>query len=177
MLGPLRTYFFELEKKKRINEAPLRSPHYKKDRQNHFALLLDAGQPDDRSEVMALAEKLRREGHRVKILGFIEGKTEGINMPFDLITSADLSRVSGVPKSGIAEAFAAQTFDVLINLSIRRNYPALDYMSTVTHASFRIGPWYPHQSKSPYDLCLDTGPNPVMKDWVRELLHTLQKIY
>lgn len=177
MLAPIRTYFFEKEKKRRLHASERRAPHYQKDKTNHFGLLLDAGAPEDRSEVMLFAEQLRKEGHRVKVLGFLEGKSEGLNIPFDLITTADLARVSMVPRSEIADSFINQPFDVLINLSIRRNHKALEYISALSKASFRIGPWYHHQPHNPYDLCIDTGSTSSLRDWIHELMHTLQKIY
>lgn len=177
MLGPIRTYFFEREKKKRLSESGRRSPHFKKDHKNHFGLLVDATHPDDRHEVIAFADQLRKDGHRVKILGFVEGKSEGLNIPFDIVTTADLAKVSMIPKSEAAESFIRQPFDVLINLSIHRNHKALEYISTLSQAAFRIGPWYHHQPQNPYDLCLDTGSTTSLREWIRELMHTLQKIY
>jgi hypothetical protein len=177
MLEPIRTYFFEKEKRKRLSESAKRSPHFKKDRKNHFGILVDAGVAEDRTEVISFAEQLRKEGHRVKILGFLEGKSEGLSMPFDFFSSADLARVSGAPRSPIVESFIESPFDVLINLSIRQNYKALDYISALSKATFRIGPWYHFQPQNPYDLCLDAGSSATLKDWISELMHTLQKIY
>ena len=177
MLGPIRTYFFEREKKRKSGGSLRRSAHYKKGQKNHFGLLVDAALPEDRNEVLAFADRLRKDGHRVKILGFLEGKSEGLNIPFDLVTSADLNRISMVPKSELADTFIQQPFDVLINLSIRRNHKALEYISVLSKAAFRIGPWYHHQPNNPYDLCLDTGSTASLRDWIHELMHTLQKIY
>lgn len=177
MLGPIRKYFFEREKKKRLSESFRRSPQYKKDHKNHFGLLVDAGVTEDRNEVVAFAEQLRKEGHRVKILGFLEGKSDGLNIPFDIVTTADLNKVSMIPKGEATENFIQQPFDVLINLSIRRNHKPLEYISTLSHAAFRVGPWYHHQPQNPYDLCLDTGSTASLREWIRELMHTLQKIY
>ena len=177
MLETIRTYFFEKEKKKRLGQSARRSTQFRRDRKNHFGIMLDAGFPDDRNDVMVFAEQLRREGHRVKILGFIEGRTNGLHMPFDIFTSADLAKVSMVPRSPVVDSFIEQPFDVLINMSIRQNHKSLEYISTLSRASFRIGPWYHHQQNNPYDLCLDAGSSATLKEWIHELMHTLQKIY
>lgn len=177
MLEPIRTYLFEREKRKRLSEAKPRVPYFRKDRKNHFGILLDASQPEDRAEVVALAEHLRKDGHRVKILGFMQGYHEGLNFPFDIFTSSDLSKVTQVPKSQIVDQFLEQPFDVLINMSITINHKPLDYICSVSPASFRIGPWFLHQADNPYDLCLDTGTSSTLKAWISELLNTLQKIY
>jgi Family of unknown function (DUF6913) len=177
MLEPIRTYFFEKEKRKRLSLSGKRSAHFRKDRKNHFGIVVDAGLPDDRIEVMIFAEQLRKEGHRVKILGFLEGRSNGLHMPFDIFTSAELAKFSMVPRSPLVEAFIEQPFDVLINLSIRQNHKSLEYISSLSKASFRIGPWYHHQQYNPYDLCLDAGSSATLKEWIHELMHTLQKIY
>ena len=177
MLEAIRTYFFERAKKKRL-KASVNSPvGFQNDRKNHYGLLTDASSADDRNTVNSFAEDLRREGNRVKILGFVNGKMETISTPFDIITINDLSTLSQVPKSATAEAFMGQPFDVLINLSIKENHRPLDYISSVSKASFRIGPWYAQQQGSPYHLCIDAGNNASLKEWISELMHTLQKIY
>ena len=74
MLEGIRTYFFEREKRKRLSESARRSSQFKRDKKNHFGILLDASQQGDRHEVMHFAESLRKDGHRVKILGFLDGQ-------------------------------------------------------------------------------------------------------
>lgn len=177
MLESIRTYFFEREKKKRLSGATIRSSQFKKDRKNHFGILLDAGIPEHRQEVITYTDQLRKEGHRVKVLGFLEGKSEGLSMPFEVFTSAELAKVSMIPRSPVVDAFIEQPFDVLINMSIHHNYKALDYIASLSKASFRIGPWYFQQQQNPYDLCLDAGSSATLKEWIHELMHTLQKIY
>ncbi len=177
MLEPIRTYFFEKEKKKRLSESLKRPSQFRNDRKNHFGILVDAGNPHDRSEVIMYAEDLRKQGHRVKILGYYQGRSEGLSMPFDIFTSLDLAKVSRAPRSPVVEAFIEQPFDVLINMSIRENHKALDYICALSKASFRIGPWYHHQRHNPYDLCVDAGSSATLKEWIHELMHTLQKIY
>jgi len=177
MLKPIRTYFFEKEKKKRLNDAATAPGGFHRDRKNHYGLLIDACNPDDRTVVTTFAEELRREGNRVKILGFVSSRMESLSTPFDIFTLADLTKISQVPNSPLAESFMNQAFDVLINLSIKENHKALEYISAVSKASFRIGPWYAQQQYNPYDLCLDAGKTATLKEWISELMHTLQKIY
>lgn len=177
MLEPIRTYFFEREKRKRANGSAGRSPQFKKDKKNHFGILLDATSQRDRQEVLAFMEALRKDGHRVKILGFVEGKSAGASMPFDFFTTPDLAKVTQIPRGAVVDAFIEQPFDVLINMSIHQNHKPLDYISSLSRAAFRIGPWYPNARNNPYDLCLDTGSASTMQEWINELMHTLQKIY
>ena len=177
MLGPIRTYFFEKEKKRKLDERGIRPSHFKKSNHNHYGILMDANQVDHRQVVSQFAEELRRKGNRVKILGFLDKPNESISVPFDIFTNQDLNKISKVPRSASVETFIKQPFDVLINMSIHQNHKALEYISTVSHASFRIGPWFHHLNNSPYDLCLDTGSTATLKEWISELMHTLEKIY
>ncbi|HJW31293.1 MAG TPA: hypothetical protein VJ508_18825 [Saprospiraceae bacterium] len=177
MLGSIRTYFFEKEKQKRLRAGAARRTQFKQGHANHYGILLDAGQTDHRNTVMHFADDLRKKGNRVKILGFVEGRAETMSVPFDLFTSADLAKVSKVPRHALVEAFINQPFDVLINMSIHRNHKALEYISALSHASFRIGPWYHQLGDSPYDLCLDAGDTATLAEWIGELMLTLDKIY
>ena len=177
MLGSIRTYFYEKEKKKRLSEAFSRKPHFKKDRSNHYGILLDATQVDHRQVVSHFADDLRKEGNRVKILGYLDKRNESISVPFDIFTTAELTKVSQVPKSAVVESFIEQPFDVLINMSIHQNHKSLEYICALSHASFRIGPWFHQLKHSPYDLCLDAGESATLPEWISELMHTLEKIY
>jgi hypothetical protein len=177
MLGSIRTYFFEREKKKRLSEGSSRKIYFKKDHPNHYGLLLDATQVDHRQVITQFAEDLRKKGNRVKILGFLDKKSESISVPFDIFTPADLAKVSKVPKSPAIEAFIKQPFDVLINMSIHQNHKSLEYICALSHAAFRIGPWFHQLKHNPYDLCLDAGESASLQEWIGELMHTLEKIY
>jgi len=177
MLGSIRTYFFEREKNKKLSEGAPRKTQFKKDKANHYGLLLDANQVDHRQVVSQFAEDLRKSGNRVKILGFLDKKHESISVPFDIFTTADLAKVSKVPRSPAVESFIKQPFDVLINMSIHQNYKSLEYICALSHASFRIGPWFHQLKHSPYDLCLDAGESATLPEWISELMHTLEKIY
>ncbi|MEO5905661.1 MAG: hypothetical protein ABIQ11_02970 [Saprospiraceae bacterium] len=177
MLGSIATYFFEKEKQKRVGAGKRAKVEFFAERKNHYGLLVDASNPDDRATILVFAEQLRREGNRVKILGYVDGKQEKISISFDVFTSAELTRFSKVPKSPVAESFMDLTFDVLINLSIKQNHKALEYICAVSKSAFRVGPWYAGQQNNPYDLCVDAGSTTSLKEWLNELMHTLRKIH
>jgi hypothetical protein len=177
MLEPIRTYFFERAKRKHLSTTDRRSGPFRIQQKNHFGILVDAGSHKDRHDVLAFADRLRNEGHRVKILGYLVGHIEGASMPFDIFVTAQLSKISQVPKSPEVDAFIQQKFDVLINMSIHQNHKPLDYISSLSNAAFRIGPWYHHAQHNPYDLCIDAGASATLNEWINELMHTLQKIY
>ena len=177
MLKAIQSYFFEKEKSKRLNGTSKTFGGFHRDRKNHYGIVIDASNADDRVVVSNFAEELRREGNRVKILGYVNTKMESLSTPFDIFTIADLNKLSQVPKSPVAESFMNQAFDVLINLSFRENHKALEYICAVSKANFRIGPWYSLKESNSYDLCLDAGQSATLKEWIGELMHTLQKIY
>lgn len=177
MLKRIRTYLFEKEKTKRLAERTVRNVQFKKNQPNHYGILLDAGEVEHRSIVLNFAEELRKAGNRVKILGYIDGRAESKSLPFDIVSAMDRDKLSGVPRSAVVDSFIEQPFDVLINTSLHHNYKVLDFIASVSKATFRVGPWYNHRNQSPYDLCLDTGATPSLKTWIRELMHTLEKIY
>ncbi len=176
MLESIRTYFFEKEKNKRLSNGGHARFTFHPAKKNHYGLLIDASNPDDRNAVTVFAEDLRRAGNRVKILGYVDGRMESLALSFDVFTSAELTKFSKIPKSPLAESFMDQPFDVLVNLSIRQNHKALEYICAVSKASFRVGPFYNRQEQNPYDLCIDAKNASSLKEWIHDLKHTLQKI-
>lgn len=177
MLGKLKSYFFEREKNKLLPDESGRKVEFHFHRKNNYALLLDAADPEHRKIVTEFAEKLRKDGNSVKVLGFIDGKNDQISLSFDVFHTGDLNRMSGVPKSPLVESFMANTYDVLINFSIYQNHKPLEFISAITKAKFRIGPWYPGIVVNPFDLSIDTGGQVTLREWIGELMQTLQKIY
>lgn len=177
MLERIRTYFFEREKRKRVALQPGRKVSFHFQDRNDYGLLVDAGDPEHRKAVADFADTLRKSGNSVRILGFVDGRNDAIKLSFDIFTSADLAKLSGVPQSPVVDAFLDHKFDVLINFSIHRAHKPLEYISAVSKAHFRIGPWYPHLRQNPFDLCLDAGPHVTLRSWIDELIHTLRKIY
>lgn len=176
MISALRTYFFEKEKKKRISTARRKAVSFQRSKKNHYGLLIDASNIDDRNLITTFAEELRREGNRVKILGYVEGRMESLALSFDVFTNNDLAKFSKVPNSPMVETFISQPFDILINLSIRENHKQLEYICAVSKASFRVGSWMDSEH-NPYDLCIGADSKTTLKDWINELMRTLQKIH
>ena len=177
MLERIRTYFFEREKRKRLARQPARRVRFQFQDRNDYGLLVDAGDPEHRKAVTDFADRLRKDGNSVRILGFVDGRNDAIKLSFDIFTAADLTKLSGIPQSPTVDAFLEHSFDVLINFSIHKAHKPLEYISSVSKASFRIGPWYPDLKQNPFDLCLDSGPQVSLKAWIDELIHTLRKIY
>jgi hypothetical protein len=177
MIESIRTYFFEKEKNKHLRQNAPAKVRFQRNRPNHYGILLDATNPDDRNTAIVFAEKLRKEGNRAKILGFVNGKMESIALSFDVFTTADLAKISQVPKSPLAISFMEQSFDVLINLSIKQNHKPLDYICAVSKAAFKVGPFYKNLEQNLYDLCIHVDEKSSLKSWINEVMHTLQKIY
>lgn len=177
MLGKLKSYFFEQKKKKLLPDETGRKAEFHFQRKNNYGLLVDATIPEHRKIVSEFAEKLRKEGNSVKVLGFIDGKNDQVSLSFDVFHAGDLHRISGVPKSPLVDAFMSGTYDVLINFSIYQNHKPLEFISSITKAKFRIGPWYPGLVRNPFDLSIDTGSQVTLREWIGELMQTLQKIY
>jgi hypothetical protein len=177
MLKRIKSYLFEKEKKRRLAAHTGRNVQFKKNQPNHFGILLDAGQVEHRNIVISFADDLRKAGNRVKILGYIDGKSEAISLPFDIVSKVEQHKMSGIPRGAVVDSFIEQPFDVLINMSVHQNHPVLEFIASVSKAAFRIGPWYQHAGNSPYDLCVEVGKPTSLKEWIRELMHTLDKIY
>lgn len=136
-----------------------------------IGILFDATELEEREMVLNYASQLKKEGKKVKLLGFLNSKLKSSNFSFDYFNTKDIDWIWR-PNTQEIETFANQSFDILINLSKNSNL-SLDYIAALSFAKFRIGPF--HYQLNSYELMIDVPVRRSSKDFLKEVVFLLKK--
>lgn len=135
-------------------------------------ILFDGTEPEERELVLDYAEKLKREGKKVKLLAFFNSNLDSGNFTFWHFNRKQLDW-SLRPKIREAEEFASQRFDLLLNLSQKAVAP-LEYVAARSKAAFRVGP--ATEKTVCYDLMIDLSGQPSnLKAFLQQVIFYLKK--
>jgi hypothetical protein len=123
-----------------------------------------------------LRRTLKNKGIKARGIGHIDSKHE--KDTFATIAQSGFSnRVnvswSGKPKSGDGVQFMQEPFEILIDLSIRKNL-ALQYILVHSPAVFKIG--WESSEYNYYDLNIDIKANPQCRYLMEQIIYYLENI-
>ena len=137
--------------KKRTQQNKGKSTPFNLNKAKSFAFLLNLSEEKAIAieKVMAFAEKLRKKGKEVTLLGYTDALEAPTNLGFDCFCKKDLNWAL-VPKGPVVDAFLAKEYDVLINFYLY-DCQALDFMTSAVGANFRVG-YYIEERTEYYDL-------------------------
>jgi len=133
------------------------------------AFLFDATDADVAREVATYAEKLRRKGKEILLLGFQSTDPVENPHPFPCFHSRDADWV-GRPRGLSVQEWLARPVDFLIHVATRPLEP-LEYLAGLTPAALRVGP--ATGLTDCYDLMLDLPPAATTQTFFREMEHLL----
>lgn len=114
-------------------------------------ILFQADEASHREAIQAYAERLKKEGKDVQLLGFLNKRNHQINYLFPYISHKDVTWF-GKPKGGTIGYFIKYPFDVLINFAPKELIP-FEYISALSRAGCRIG-FNEKNLLEPYDCIL-----------------------
>lgn len=123
-----------------------------------IAILFDATDVDKRKHILTYADKLRKQGKQVSVLGFISTVDKEATFSFNFFTLRNIDWVQR-PKGEQVEQWRKREYDVLICLFPETNR-FTEYLALHGRAGLKIGPVA--TNKACYDLMLDmpTSANP-----------------
>ena len=116
-----------------------------------IALLFDATDVDDRKKILAYADKLRKQGKQISVLGFISTVDKEATFSFNFFTLRDIDWAQR-PKGEHVEKWLKREYDVMICLFPRTNR-FTEFLALHTRAGLKIGPLA--ENTASYDLMLD----------------------
>lgn len=138
----------------------------------HIGILFNASDIENREKVVSYSQKLKKEGYQVKMLGYLDQKTESITFPFDYFTIKDVNFYY-VPKNNHIEHFLSLDLDILMNLDLSNVLP-IHYLAAASNAAFKVGALFEGQDQ--YHLMIETSGKNNLDAFITETSKTLNKI-
>jgi hypothetical protein len=139
-------------------------------------ILFDATDHGNYETARAFAKFLLEKKVRIYGLGFADSK-EVVNFyqyytGFNFFTIKD-SNWKGIPRNHNINDFIKEPLDILIDLHITNNF-SLEYINSMSQASFKIGPLSPKTNL--YDFMIDISTNPTSDFLCEQIKHYLSII-
>lgn len=138
-----------------------------------IGILFNATDIDDRKKTLAYADRLRKQGKKVSVLGFISTADKEATFSFDFFTLRHIDWAQR-PKHENIDRWLNQEFEVLICL-FPKTSKFTEYLALHTRAALKIGPVA--DNASCYDLMLDmpanSSPQQIIQQYERILSKTV----
>lgn len=155
--------FLKIKKKLQIDRKPITLQNAK-----NIGILFHAENIKNNDIIIEFSKYLKSLQKEVQLLGYLPKREFGFQYPFPFISNKDITWY-GKPKGGTSGFFMNTPFDLIVNLSTEECLP-LEYISAVSHATFRVG-FDKEIENANYDLILIPKEN---KD-ISNLIQNLEK--
>ena len=142
------------------------------DKARSIGILFDATELSSRDTVLRYAEQLKAIGKSVRLLGYLDNRTESESFSFHIFNKKDLDWLMR-PKGHNVEEFLDHPFDILLNLSMEEN-PALEYIAALSQAHYRVGVF--SKAIHCYELMIDLPTSQKLPDLIKQIEFFLQKM-
>ena len=116
-------------------------------------------------------KKLEHLGYECDVLIFIDKKENDHNVILQSFNWEDLDRKTMLPHSPRTDRFIAKKYDLLLNLFFK-NCPPLHYLSHMSNARCRVGPYLDH-FKHCTDVLIPIGHDESLDDLIHKINNTL----
>lgn len=164
-----QTHNYFLQKELSQHQMPHQSVDF--DSAEKIGILFDATEMKNRQVVLDFTKKLKKDGKKVKLMGFLNDKDKNENFVFEHFNKNDLDW-SLRPKNERVNEFIKRPFDILINLT-NESHPSLDYIAAFSHAKFRVGPFT--EKIFCYELMIEATGNKDLKAFLDQVSSFLLK--
>jgi hypothetical protein len=135
--------------------------------------LFDATDEQVQNSVLKYAKHLSAKGKKVALLGFFDSKKLPTgDFPFPFFGKKELTWTF-VPQLTSVSEFMNRRFDLLLTVA-RKPVTALEYISTLSKSTFRVGPF--SENNLCYDLMIDTKQNQDVDNLLRQMEFFLTKM-
>lgn len=138
-----------------------------------IAILFDATDIDKRKRTLAYADKLRKQGKKVNVLGFISTADKEATFSFNFFTLREIDWAQR-PKGDHVEQWLQREYDVMVCL-FPKTSRVTEYLALHVRAGLKIGPVA--ENTACYDLMLDipasTGPQKIIQQYETVLAKTI----
>jgi hypothetical protein len=144
----------------------------------NIGIVWDASKIEELTYLSKFCQKMNENKTDVKVLGYYPGN----NLPnqytairnFSILKNDELNFFYH-PVSSESTSFIKKRFDVLIDLNFTKLLP-LQYISSLSNASFKVGLFEPEIINTPYDLLMEIKSPVNVEDYLNHVIHYLGMI-
>ncbi len=167
------TYFLLRDYKKVIRKPEVRNLAQSR----NIGILFEVRSKEDIDTVRFFVSQLKDRSRKITVLGYVSNKellqTLRSDNEFDFISKVDFNWYYK-PEKYIIKNFMSDGFDMLIDLSMKKN-PALLRIAAFTDAKMKVAR-FDEKQKEYYDLLLDIGKENTLKYLINQIKHYITKI-
>jgi hypothetical protein len=138
-----------------------------------IGVFFDATELAVRETVLKYANKLKKEGKQVKMLGYFRNDVGEADFPFPFFTKKQVDWAYR-PKGEEIDRFLSRHYDLFFCLQPNPSIIA-DYVAALVNASLRIGPVTGNIQD--YDLMIDEKPDAPLEQFIRHAEGILKKTH
>lgn len=135
-----------------------------------IGIFFDATELNRREAVLKYAKRLKKEGKKVKLMGYFDSKLDNPNYTFDFFNRKNLDWAFR-PKKTELDRFLSTEFDLLL-FALPTSYHIAEYIGALSKARFRVGPVTEHTYA--YDLMIDLGPEMSLNEFFQQAENVLK---
>jgi hypothetical protein len=143
-----------------------------------IGIVWDASRTDDFISLSKFHQKMNERNIDVRIIGYYSGK----ELPDQYTAIRFLSCIRKkelnffyIPSSNETEVFINTPFDVLIDINFDRLFP-LQYISSLSAASFKVGLFFSEADSSTFDLMMEIRKPVQVENYLTQVVHYLEMI-
>lgn len=148
------------------------------DRVKKLLVLWDASRPGEFPALTDFYNRMQERGIKTEIMAYYPGDTlPDQYTAIRYLTCIRRNELNSfyIPVVPEAEKCIAEPYDVLIEVNSDRLFP-LQYISTLSAASFKVGLSDTDPGNAPYDLMMELKPPVRTEEYLRQVLHYLEMI-
>lgn len=172
IISKLKTQTHNYFLQKELSQHEIKHQSVDFDSAKSIGILFNATEMTNRQTILDFAKNLKNQGKKVKLLGFLAGKTKNENFVFDHFNKTDLDWALR-PKNDRVNDFIKNPFDILMNLS-NQSHPTLEYITAFSHAKFRVGPFT--EKLFCYELMIEATKNNDLQSFLDQVSFFLMKM-
>jgi hypothetical protein len=143
-----------------------------------IGIVWDATKTGDFTSLSKFHQKMQEKNVDVKVIGYYPGK----ELPdqytaIRFLTCIRRNELSFIylPVSTEADVFINSKFDVLIDINFDKVFP-LQYISTLSSASFKVGLFNSEADSSTFDLMMEIKKPVQVENYLTQVIHYLEMI-
>ncbi len=174
MFQEIRLFFYKYFLQKELKKHQAKHEFVGLGQAMRIGILFDSTDEQNIPIIFEYSKQLEKKmKKRVKVLGFIDANQgENLSLNYDTFSRRHTSWYFR-PKKEHIKPFITERFDILINAYLHDS-PALEYISTFSNATFRVGPYNANKTYC-FDMMITTEGES-LEEFINKVHHFLEKI-